>query len=94
MRDFQYANQTPFDFVRAEREAVQPKDVDGFGTIEVDDLKSVSWKNTMNSAHKRWGHMWEAQVGALNSGYPYFTWSGRVFHTNNGFYTGVLESAL
>lgn len=92
--DFQYSHMSDVEFVRTERAKITPKDVDGWGTVEVDDVKSVTWKNTLNSNHARWGHMWAAQSAALNAGYPYFTWSGRVFHTVNGYYTGVLEEAL
>ncbi len=52
--------------------------------IIVKEKKTLSWANIFNTDHKipMFGHIAEAIKFAKESGYPMFTWNGRVYSVN------------
>jgi hypothetical protein len=59
--------------------------------MKLDEIKSLWWKDVFNSSHKFWGYSKRARDAALAASYPYFSWSGRVWYTDTGRDTGLLE---
>lgn len=68
--------------------------LDGHPTLPLNGLEYPRWKNTFNAGHRTWGYISFAMEFAQKAMYPYFTWNGRVYHSANGYSTGVLETEL
>jgi hypothetical protein len=42
---------------------------------------TISWKDTLDTSKKHYGHISEAQKAAKFIGYEYFAWNGWVYNT-------------
>jgi len=51
----------------------------------------MTWKNVFNSTHRWWGDIEKAQQVAKEAGYKFFCWSNRIYDTESGKDTGILE---
>ena len=54
----------------------------------------ITWKNTLNPSFIIHGWKGAFLNRAVELGYPYYVWSGRVYHTLTGEDTGIFEKDL
>lgn len=49
----------------------------------------ITWKNIFNTSFHLWGTVHVANSAANKSKYPYYSWNGRIFATNDATLTPV-----
>lgn len=42
-------------------------------------MNSPTWRNTFESEHRRYGYIGAAVLAALDAGYQYLHWNGRIY---------------
>lgn len=53
--------------------------------------RELTWRDVFDTEHKRWPHLSTAMEAALQAGYLYLCWNGRIY-TINGKDTGLFTT--
>ena len=58
----------------------------------------ITWKNTLNwenlLGNVKYNHISDFRLLALEGGYPHFAWSGRIYFTETGAFTGIFSDEI